>query len=113
MSLACSVAYLRANPMRGLGLIANLKAPYGLLQEAIGLRHPAVLPQVFDPGVGFKGLDETPVHRRILEYAPVIGAVATALARVAGERLQKRRAALRVNMVFGHHHHRPSVIFHG
>src|ERR1700690_3838705 len=89
--------------------VADLKASNELFVDAIGLRHALVLPEVFQPGVRQEGLDEAALFRRILENTPVISAVSTTHARAAPERMQKRLAVLRVDVVFNGHQYRTTV----
>src|SRR5580704_14716602 len=56
----------------------SLKAIDGYLQRRIGFCHTLMLPQMFQPGIDEKGLNKSTVIHRILEYPPVIRAVAAA-----------------------------------
>src|SRR5277367_5310483 len=85
--------------MSGLGSVADLKAAYDLLQQAVGLRHALVLSQVFEPGVRQKCFNEAPLPRGILEHTPIIGAVPAALACALPERAQKRFPVLWIDVV--------------
>jgi hypothetical protein len=89
--------------------VADLKASNDLFDDAIGFRHTLVLSKVIEPGVRQEGLDELALLRGIFEYPPVISAVSTALARAAGERVQKRFTVLRIDVVFNCQQYRSTV----
>ena len=89
--------------------VADLKAAYDLLQHAIGLRHALVLSKMLEPGVRQKGLDETAVLGGIFKYTPVISTVSAALACAPAERVQKRFAILRIDVVFNRHQNGSTV----
>ena len=104
---------LRADQVRCLGPVADLKAAYCLLGNPIRLGHAPMQAQMFEPGIGEKGLNEATVVGRVLEYAPVVSAVATAFARVLSERLEKRAPVLWINTVFDGYQNRASVCLDG
>ncbi len=105
----CRSLPLRADEVRRLGPLADLKVPYRLLGNPVPLGHAPVQTQMLEPRVRQKSLDEPTLVRRVLENTPVISAVSTALARVAIERIQKRFAVLGVDTVFHRHQNRAPV----
>src|SRR6202021_897726 len=104
---------LRADQVGDLGSIADLKTPYCPLRYPIGTGYAPVQAQMFEPGIGEKGLNEATVVGRVLENAPVVSAVATALAGVLSERMQKGVPVLRIDTVFHSYQNRASVGFDG
>src|ERR1700679_3974662 len=104
---------LRADQVRYLGSIAKLKATYCLLGYPIGTGHAPMQAQMFEPRIGEKSLNEATVVGRVLEYAPVVSAVATAFARVLTERLEKRAPVLWINTVFDRYQDRAPIGFDG
>ena len=117
MKFACLFCWtlipLRADQVRYLGSVANLETTYYLLRNPIGLGDAPMQPQMFEPGIGEKGLNEATVVGRVLEYAPVVSAVATAFARVLTERLEKRAPVLWINTVFHGYQNRAPIGFDG
>jgi hypothetical protein len=77
-----------------------LKAIDGHLQRRIGFCHTLMLPQMLQPGIDEKGLNKSTFIHRILEYSPVVCAVAAPLPREFGDRLQERFALRRIDVVF-------------
>src|ERR1700691_1222692 len=78
---------LRPDQVGDLGSVTDLKATCSLLRNPIALGHAPVQPQMFEPGVRHKGLDEATLIGRVLENAPVVCAVAAARARVLTEHM--------------------------
>src|ERR1700733_13066336 len=104
---------LRADPVRYLGSIAKLKATYCLLRYPIGTGHAPVQAQMFEPGIGEKGLNKATVVGRVLENAPAVTAVATPRGGVLSELMQKGVPVLRIDTVFHGYQNRASVGFDG
>src|ERR1700680_1633513 len=70
-----------------------------------------MLPQMFQPGIDEKGLNKSTVVRRILEYSPVVRAVAEALACQFEDRLQERSALRRIDVVLRRYKYRSAIAF--
>src|SRR6266436_8232323 len=70
-----------------------------------------MLPQMLQPGIDEKGLNKSTVVRRILEYSPVVRAVAAALACQFGDRLQERFALRRIDVVLRRYKYRSAIAF--
>src|SRR5277367_2930089 len=104
---------LRADQVRCLGPVADLKAAYCLLGNPIRFGYAPMQAQMVEPGVGEKGLDEATLVGRVLVNAPVVSAVPASLARVLTDRMQKRHPVFWVNAVFHRYQNRASVCFDG
>src|SRR5207244_8529703 len=87
----------------------DLKTIDGLLQRAVGMGHPFMLPQMLDPGIQHERLDEPALACGILEYSPIECAVPAALVRELRDRIQKHGAILRPDPIFDCDEDRPSV----
>ena len=92
-----------ADEMRSLGITIYEKLTDDLLAQTIGIGHALVRTQVLQPRVRQKCFDETAILSRILKKSPVVSAIATALACIAPQRLQKRQAALRIDVPLHRH----------
>src|SRR6202030_513490 len=108
----CSIP-LRADQVRYLWPIADLKTTYSLFRHPIGLGDAPMQPQMFEPGVREEGLNEATVVGGVLENAPVVSAVSAALAGVLSERMEKIDPVLWINTVFHRYEDRASVGFDG
>jgi hypothetical protein len=76
---------LCADQVRCLWSIADLKTAHSLLRIPIRFGHAPMQTQMIEPRVGEKGLNEATLVGRVLVNAPVVSAVAAALARVLTE----------------------------
>src|ERR1700722_17001718 len=70
-----------------------------------------MLPQMLHPGIDEKGFNKSTVVRGILEYSPVVRAVAAALACQFGDRLQERFALRRIDVVLRRYKYRSAIAF--
>ena len=91
------------------GVAFGMKAVHGILQDAIGIGHALMLPHVLEPGIDVKRLDEDSLFRGVFVDAPIISAVAPALAGELRHRREKCRAIGRGDGVFDGDQHRTSV----
>src|SRR5205814_2239971 len=66
-----------------------VEAMHRVLQHAIGIGNALMLPHVLEPGIDVECLDEDPLLRGVLVYAPIIGAVAPAPDRELRHRREK------------------------
>src|SRR6266403_2699595 len=101
--------WVYADEMRGLGITIDEKLADDVLAQTIGIGHALVRTQVLQPRVRWKCFDETAILSRILKKSTVVSAIATALACIAPQRLQKRQAALRIDVPLHRHQYRTSV----
>ena len=76
------------------------------------VRHALVLAQVLGPGLDLEPLDQGVVRRGILHHAPGVGAIAAALGRQPGQRLQEGGLLGMLHVVGDLYHHRPPVVVH-
>src|ERR1019366_3463770 len=81
-----------------------------ILHHAIGIRHSSMLPQMFQPRFDKEGFQEAARVRGILEHAPRIGSVASALMSQSCHRGEKYFAILRSNPVLDSYHDRTRVV---
>src|SRR5580704_11216549 len=66
---------------------------------------------MLQPGIDEKGLNKSTVVPRILEYSPVVRAVAAALACQFGDCLQERFALRRIDVVLRRYKYRSAIAF--
>src|SRR5580704_16943143 len=66
---------------------------------------------MLQPGIDKKGLNKSTVVRRILEYSPVVRAVAAALVCQLGDRLQERFALRRIDVVLRSYKYWSAIAF--
>src|SRR6266849_5476402 len=82
-------APVRRYQMSDRGCAFRVEAMHRVLQHAIGIGNALMLPHVLEPGIDVECLDEDPLLRGVLIYAPIIGAVAPSLARELRHRGEK------------------------
>ena len=87
----------------------GVKAVHCILQHAIGIGNASMLPHVIESGIDVECLDQGPLLRGVLIYAPIIGAVSPALVCELRHRRKKRRAIARGDGVFDGDQHRTTV----
>src|ERR1700722_8713000 len=68
-----------------------------------------MLPQMLHPGIDEKGFNKSTVVRGILEYSPVVRAIAAALACQFGDRLPERFALRRIDVVLRRYKYRSAL----
>src|ERR1700723_3572767 len=90
---------------------AVISALVGIVSVEIAGKPCATKFAVLEPRSREKGFDEATVVGRVLEYAPVVSAVSTALAGVLTERMEKGDPVLGINTVFHRYQNRASVGF--
>src|SRR5947208_11587953 len=96
--------------MRNLWLAVNIMM-HRFLQYAIGVCHPLVLPQMFEPGFHEESFEETALLGGIFEHSPRVGAVATASMRECFKRGKECFAVSRIDSVLDSNENWTSITF--
>jgi len=98
--------------MRNLRITIDEKVADESLSHKVGIGYALVRAQVLEPRVRQECLDKSPILSGILKESPVVSAIAAALAGIAPQRLQKRQAVLRIDVVFHRYQYGASVRLH-